>query len=68
MNVLRLVWRELVGLFVDDEFLAIAVLAVVVAAALAGRGASAATALVLVAGLPCVLLASVLRGSRRKRD
>lgn len=69
MSALRLVWRELVGLFVDDEFLALAVLAVVVvAAALAGRGAPAATGIVLVAGLPGVLLASVFRGSRRKRD
>ena len=36
MNVARAVWRELIGMFVDDEYLALAILAVVgVAAALA---------------------------------
>ena len=33
MNVARAVWRELTGMFVDDEYLALAILAVVGAAA-----------------------------------
>ena len=34
MNALKAVWAELIGLFVDDEFLAVAILAVVALAAL----------------------------------
>ncbi|MBN9498956.1 MAG: hypothetical protein J0H39_19560 [Alphaproteobacteria bacterium] len=70
MNVLSLIFRELVGLFVDDEFLAVAILAVI-----AGCGVMAAytdiaalvIGVILLAGCVLVLLASVARGSRRIR-
>ncbi len=70
MNVLSLIFRELVGLFVDDEFLAVAILAVI-----AGCGAIAAytniaalvTGAILLVGCVAVLLVSVARGSRRIR-
>lgn len=68
MNLLSLILRELVGMFVDDEFLAIAVLMVVaVAAALAFWLAAPplVTGAVLLAGSIAVLVSSVLRASWR---
>ena len=69
MNILRLIGREFVGLFIDDEFLALAVLAVVAAsAAVAAVGMpSLAAGSVLLAGCVGVLLISVVRGARRDR-
>jgi hypothetical protein len=70
MNALRPIVREIVGLFVDDEFLALAVLGVVaLAAAFAYRlqVPPAGVGLFLVAGCTGVLLASVARASRRRR-
>lgn len=68
MNALRLIFREFVGLFVDDEFLAIAVIAVIAASAavaqIEGVPALCVGAMLLV-GCIAVLLASVVRGSRR---
>jgi uncharacterized membrane protein YccC len=68
MSILVAVFRELTGLFIDDGSLALAILAVVVLAALvvsvtpkvpmAGGG-------VLLLGCLGLLLANVLRSSRR---
>ena len=62
------IWSELVGLFVDDEFLAIAIVALVMGVGVlryleivdpvvAGAG--------LVIGLPAILIAGVVRTLRR---
>jgi len=68
MNTLSLILRELVGLFVDDEFLALAVLAVVGAAAacafLIGTP-SIVVGTVLLLGCVGVLVLSVLKTSRK---
>ena len=66
MQIFRLVLREFVGMFIDDEFLALAILAVVAAAILAfGLQAPmiwAASA--LIGGCVAVLAASVIRAGR----
>ena len=65
--MVSLIVRELLGMFVDDEFLAIAVLAVVAAAALlilSGMPPLIAGG-VLLAGCIAVLVASVIRTSRK---
>lgn len=67
MNVISLIIRELFGLFVDDEFLALAVLAVV---ALAGLLAWLAAPQLLVGGLllggcVAVVMSSALKASRK---
>ena len=63
--------RQLVGLFVDDELLAAAILAAVGIIALltvfSGMPAWAA-GLLLAASLPAALAASVLRSARRARQ
>lgn len=68
MQITRLILREIVGMFVDDQFLALAVLAVVAAAMIAAFGFHAAqlwTGTMLVAGCLAVLASSVFRGSRQ---
>lgn len=68
MNVLKLIFREFVGLFIDDEFLAVAILTVIAGcAALAVYVDISVLAIgaLLLAGCVVVLLASVVRGSRR---
>jgi hypothetical protein len=68
MNVINLIFREFFGLFVDDEFLAVAILAVIAGcAAIAAYTDVTAIAVggMLLAGCVVVLLASVFRGSRR---
>lgn len=69
MNTLRLIGREFVGLFIDDEFLALAILAVVAVAAAAASldMPSLAVGSLLLAGCVGVLLISVVRGARRDR-
>jgi hypothetical protein len=68
MRLLRLIASELLGLFVDDEFLAIAILALV---ALAGGLAFWASlprgyvGILLVAGCLLIVAGSILRGIRR---
>jgi hypothetical protein len=60
--------KELIGLFVDDEFLALAIMAVVAIAgvlAFSDMVSKAACGLVLVIALPLVLVISVLRTLRR---
>lgn len=69
MKLLSLLWAELIGLFVDDEFLALAILAVVLAAALLSYGLhvpGTAVGGVLFVGNILVLLASVYRGATRR--
>jgi hypothetical protein len=60
--------RQLIGLFVDDGFLAAAILvAVAVATALALSGAAPAwlAGLLLTLGLPAALAASIMLSARR---
>ena len=69
MNVLSLVLQELVGMFIDDEFLAIAILIVVAAAAALAFGVGASSLLVgtvLLVGCIAVLLSSVFKTTRKK--
>jgi hypothetical protein len=66
--MIRFIFKELVGLFVDDEFLALAILAVVAGVAFLvffEIGSNLLSGLVLVVALPCVLILSVVRGLRR---
>ena len=61
MRVLAGIARELIGLFVDDGMLAIAIIAVVVIAAIVASLAPGTTAgVVLVAGSLAVLFANVM--------
>ncbi|CAN5262793.1 hypothetical protein BH10PSE7_BH10PSE7_37980 [soil metagenome] len=69
MNIVTLIFRELFGMFVDDEFLAIAVLGVVLAAWLVSPTFGVApmfTGTVLLFGCVAVLLYSVFKASWRK--
>lgn len=68
MHVLRLILSELYGMFVDDEFLALSILGVVIAAAIVAtmfHASSLGTGLVLVIGCVGVLTSSVLQGARK---
>jgi hypothetical protein len=68
MTTLSLLLRELVGMFIDDGFLALAILAVVaVAAGLAVLAAvpQIVVGAVLLCGCVGVLVASCLRASRK---
>jgi hypothetical protein len=67
MNGVSQVLREVVGLFVDDGALAIAILAVVAAAAAVAVLApgTIAAGLTLVIGCVAVLIVNVLRAARR---
>lgn len=68
MNIVKLMVAELIGMFIDDEFLAIAVLVVVgIAAALAYAFHTATLVVGAVLLLGCVgtLVASAVRGIRR---
>lgn len=70
MNVATLILGELFGMFVDDEFLAIAVLAVVAVAGALALSASAPALVaggVLLGGCVGVVMTSVLRASRKAR-
>ncbi len=61
--------KELIGLFVDDELLAAAILcavALITALALTGLTPSWLVGLLLAVILPATLTVSVLRGVRRK--
>lgn len=71
MNMLSLIVRELVGMFIDDEFLAVAALGVVALAALSNYGFAVPhllTGAILLVGVVGVLIWSVLRGARRRSD
>lgn len=68
MSVVSLLLRDLVGMFFDDEFLALAILAVVAAAAAAeflAGSSQLVTGAVLFVGCLVVLVASCLRASRK---
>ena len=61
---------QLIGLFVDDEFLAVAILVVVAAASALALTAAAppwVAGLLLTLALPAALAASVVRSTRRTR-
>ncbi|TAJ29335.1 hypothetical protein [Bosea sp. (in: a-proteobacteria)] len=68
MYVFRLILRELFGMFVDDEFLALSILGVIATAAVAStfEASSSATGLILVIGCVGVLTSSVLKASRKR--
>jgi hypothetical protein len=69
MNMLGAVFRELLGLFVDDGSLALQIVAVVVLAAIAAAlmpNAPLATGAILLFGCLGVLLANVARAARRR--
>ncbi len=66
MTIIRAAFRELLGLFVDDEFLVIGALLVVAATAMLAHHESAAEA-TLVAGTLGVLVAGVRRSARKLR-
>ena len=68
MNMLRAVFRELVGLFADDGWLALQIAAVVVLAAITARLISSVPLVagaILLLGCLGVLLANVVRAGRR---
>jgi hypothetical protein len=67
MNLVRTILAEVVGLFLDDEFLAIAILCLVVVAAvlaLALHAPGIVSGGVLLAGCLAILVVSTLRGTR----
>ena len=67
MTLLSSIVRELAGLFVDDQFLALAIIAVVALAAAAARWLLAPpllTGALLLAGCVAVLTYSVLQATR----
>ena len=67
MNALGAVWRELLGLFVDDGALALGILAVVMLAAISvalAPNAPLAAGIILLLGCLGVLSASVTRAVR----
>jgi len=65
MNALVGIWHELVGLFIEDGSLALAIVGVVAAAVIAAAlGANAAAGLLLLAGCLAVLAENVLRARR----
>ncbi|MET3901412.1 hypothetical protein ABIB57_005383 [Devosia sp. UYZn731] len=69
MNTLSLLLSEFIGLFIDDEFLAVAILAVVVVAAgmtFLLQVPSLFVGAVLLIGCVVVLLASVYRGATKR--
>ena len=65
MNVLIAILRELAGLFVDDGWLAIAILAVVALAAVVAALTPAGAGVVLLIGLVAVLLVNTLAAAKR---
>jgi len=70
MNALKTLWRHGVGLFVDDEFLALGILAVVALAAIAMKISANSTAaeVALLGGCVAVLVAGVWRSARPRRS
>ena len=68
MNLLSLIVRELIGMFIDDEFLAMAVLAVVALAAACAFLLAAPQLVVggvLLVGCIFVLVSSVFKASQK---
>ena len=66
MSALAGIWHELVGLFIEDGSLALAILGVVAAAVIvAALGATLAAGLLLLVGCLAVLAENVLRARRK---
>jgi hypothetical protein len=68
MRLIRVILAEVLGLFLDDEFLAVAILclvAVVVVLAWGLHATALVTGTVLLAGCLAILAVSTLRGMRR---
>ena len=68
MTLLRLIFNEIIGLFVDDEKLALSILAVVAACWLIApyaRDISVMIGLLLLIGCLSALMASVVLGTKR---
>ncbi|MGY6249850.1 hypothetical protein ACXIUS_20260 [Bosea thiooxidans] len=68
MNVFRLIVSEFVGMFVDDELLAVSILAVVATCGLViwwFHAGSLSVALLLVIGIAGVLMSSVVKGAAK---
>jgi hypothetical protein len=68
MTVLGAIWHELTGLFIDDEWLAMAILAVVLLSgliAIAVPGMPLAAGAILLFGSLGVLFANVITARRR---
>jgi hypothetical protein len=68
MNVIRLIVGELVGLFLDDAFMAIAILALIAISAWLAfvvHATSLVLGVILLLGCISVLVISTLRGMRR---
>jgi len=67
MKIIAAVWRELIGLFVDDGWLALAVVAIVAVAALLSLlpGAALAAGGVLLFGCLAALILNVVRAASR---
>ncbi|MGN6098703.1 MAG: hypothetical protein ACTHP8_21015 [Bosea sp. (in: a-proteobacteria)] len=69
MRVLRLIFSELYGMFVDDEFLALSILGVVMVAAIVTslfHASSIGTGFILVIGCAGVLTSSVIQGTAKR--
>jgi hypothetical protein len=69
MNMLETVFRELLGLFVDDGSLAVQILAVVILAAISAAfvpSVPLVTGAILLFGCLGVLLANLAKASRRR--
>lgn len=69
MNALGVAWREFIGLFVDDDFMALAIAVVVAVAAILAFGLDAPRPIVggvLVVGCFGALIESARRGARGK--
>jgi hypothetical protein len=68
MNLFTIALRELIGLFIDDGWLAAAILAVVAVAAITASlipGGRPAAGAILLCGLLAVLLVNALAAARR---
>jgi hypothetical protein len=66
MNALAGIWHELVGLFIEDGSLALAIVGVVAAAVIAAAlGAEVVAGVLLPAGCLAVLAENVLRARRK---
>ncbi|MBN9459337.1 MAG: hypothetical protein J0I54_22135 [Bosea sp.] len=69
MRVLRLIFSEIYGMFVDDEFLALSILGVVITAAIISsvfHASSIGTGFILVIGCVGVLMSSVIQGAGKR--
>ena len=67
MKTLKLIIGEIIGLFLDDEFMAIAILALVALAALLAFALHATSLIVggvLLVGCVLILIISTIRGAR----